>query len=450
MRHSLPTGAGFKNMDDRIHGQVRRNGLLPCTWEPAIQQRYAVMAKVFGECPFRRYNIPMWIPTAFKLTPVTIQSENEPAFVGTELWADDVQICCAVERVNWDEDPVHLRGCTDCLTGDCVDGAWLSIRRAGSYMLFLPSFWWWLEDNLYDKGYDDPPAFLQKGAMLLDRALYADLRSLVPMLPAMAKLQPLAGWEAVRLLRFEAPVEVLGKASEPVKFHPGLVLHSDWWGPDYQAVKVLEELLESWVDSYEPVALKRLPMYNVPVSFYLSSGPRSVEWQPLSSGLRDLLRLEPGYVVDKMPELPTEIPVSNLMVTTHLRKGRSLQTEIRVDNHLLYDFTSRWLQVDLFELAQSLDQEGEYFIITCWCGNAGCAGIHRGIDIYYNGGRVFWVIYEPAPARTLVFDEQAYRQAVQTALAEFRQLGAQHPMSLVDRLMLDRVAGLNRPSGEPR
>jgi hypothetical protein len=127
------------------------------------------------------------------------------------------------------------------------------------------------------------------------------------------------------------------------------------------------------------------------------------------------------------------------MVTTHLRKGRSLQTEIRVDNHLLYDFTSRWLQVDLFELAQSLDQEGEYFIITCWCGNPGCAGIHRGIDIYYNDGKVFWVIYEPAPARTLVFDEQAYRKSVNIGLADFRATCQRHHLPSHDHWKLQRL-----------
>lgn len=164
----------------------------------------------------------MWIPTSFESKPASIEPQHGSARAGTELWADDVRICRAVERVAWDEDPIHLKWCTDCLAGDCADGAWMSVRRAGSYVLFLPSFWWWLEGDWYDKGYDDPPAFLQKGAMLLDRALHADLRSLVPELPAMSALQPLAGWEAVRLLRFEAPVEVLGRASELVHLRRGL------------------------------------------------------------------------------------------------------------------------------------------------------------------------------------------------------------------------------------
>jgi hypothetical protein len=388
----------------------------------------------------------MWIPTSFERKPASTQSDIEATFVGTELWADGVQISCAVERVSWNEDPIHLTGCTDCLAGDCVDGAWLSVRRAGSYVLFLPSFWRWLEDDWYDKGYDDPPAFLQKGAMLLDRAHYADLRSLVPALPVVAELQPLVGWEAVRLLRFEAPVEILGKASEPVRFRRGLVLQSDWpWGPDDRAVKSLEQLLETWADSYEPVALKHLPLYNAPVSFSLADGSHSVEWQPLSTGSRNLLLLVPGYVVDKVPQLPEGSQTSTLMVTTRPREGLSLETEIFVDNHLLYDFTGRWLGVDLCELGRSLRRDGEYFIITCSCGEAGCAGIRRGVDVYCEDDQVYWVIHEPEPARTFVFDEQAYQRAVDTALAEFRDLCARHPVSTLDRFRLDRLAGIDVP-----
>jgi hypothetical protein len=256
--------------------------------------------------PVCRYNVPMWIPTGFERRPTTIQSENGPAFGGTELWADDVLISQAIEHVAWDKDPIHLAACTNCLKGDCSDGAWLSIRRAGNYVLFLPSFWPWLEDDSYDQGYDDPPAFLQKGARLLDRSRYLDLRSLVPALPALADLQPLAGWQTVRLLRFEAPLEVLGEASAPVRFERDLLSGTDFRSGDDVAVNRLDQMLEAWMNSYVPIALKRPRWWHNPVTFYLAQGPCSAEWQPLAtcSEDQDYLLLAPGYVVDEMPELP--------------------------------------------------------------------------------------------------------------------------------------------------
>ena len=386
----------------------------------------------------------MWIPTKFETRPVTIKPEHGPAFAATELWADDVRVCRAVERVRWDEDPIHLQWYADCLTGDCADGAWMSARRAGSHVLFLPSFWWWLEGDWYDRGYDEAPGFMKRGAMLLDRALYTDLHNLVPELPAMPDLQPLVGWEVVRLLRFEAPVEILGKASQPVQLQRGLVLGTDWWHPNEVAVRTLEQLLEAWVVSYEPVALKTLPWVQVPVSFYLGQESRSIEWQPLASGGRDRLLLAPGFVVDKMPELPEGTDTNRLMVITQPgKKGHSLDTEIRVDNRALYDFTGLWLGVDLCELGRSSRWDGEYFIITCSCGIAGCAGIHRGVDVYRDDGRIYWVIYEPGPERTFVFDEQAYRRAVETALLDFRDLCARHPMSALDRYRLASLAEID-------
>ncbi len=191
----------------------------------------------------------MWIPASFEQRRAPTNSASSSDAVRTELWAEGVQISHAVECVAWDQDPIHLQECTDCLVGDCLDGARLSVRRAGSYVLFLPSFLRWLEDDWYDKGYEDPPAFLQEGAMLLNRARYADLRSLVPALPPMADLQPLTGWEAVRLLRFEAPMEVLGKGSEPVRLRRGMVLHTDGLHGDDSAVKALEKSLDMWADS---------------------------------------------------------------------------------------------------------------------------------------------------------------------------------------------------------
>ncbi len=184
------------------------------------------------------------------------------------------------------------------------------------------------------------------------------------------------------------------------------------------------------------------------MSFHLGQGPRSVEWQPLASASRRQLLLAPGYVMDEIPELPTGGGVNNLLIRTRPRERPGLETLIWIDQDLLYDFTSRGLGVDLFELAQSLDQEGERLIITCSCGHAGCAGIHRGVDVYHGDGTVYWVIYEPAPARTVVFDEQAYRQAVEMGLAEFRQLGAEHPLSFLDRLQLHRLAGIESPPGK--
>lgn len=124
---------------------------------------------------------------------------------------------------------------------------------------------------------------------------------------------------------------------------------------------------------------------------------------------------------------------------------RSLWTEILVDDELLLDFEGLTLAVDLGQLALSLQGDGEFFIITCTCGVAGCAGLTRGIQVTHDGRNVHWVVRQPGPTRTLVFDGEACARAIKQGLAQFEQLCIQHPgMSPVprqNRYLLAKPAG---------
>ena len=58
-----------------------------------------------------------------------------------------------------------------------------------------------------------------------------------------------------------------------------------------------------------------------------------------------------------------------------------LFVEIEIGDFLLVNYEHDDLAVDVIELAKSLNCDGEYFIVTCACGDAGCAGIQEGISI---------------------------------------------------------------------
>jgi hypothetical protein len=79
------------------------------------------------------------------------------------------------------------------------------------------------------------------------------------------------------------------------------------------------------------------------------------------------------------------------------------------------------------------------------CGHAPCAGIRRGVEVYRDDGRVYWILFEPGPERTFVFDEQEYHRAVETAIVEFRDLCAWHPISDLDRHRLASLSGIDEP-----
>jgi len=104
--------------------------------------------------------------------------------------------------------------------------------------------------------------------------------------------------------------------------------------------------------------------------------------------------------------------------------------------------------VDLYQLTLTLQQGGEYWIITCSCGDTGCAGITQGVDVFRDGQNVHWVIFQPGPVRALVFDGAAYREAIKQGLDRFLQGCGQHPsqgiVPMLNYGLLERTADLDR------
>lgn len=66
---------------------------------------------------------------------------------------------------------------------------------------------------------------------------------------------------------------------------------------------------------------------------------------------------------------------------------------ILVDGEPLTDFS--YYGISLTELEQSLVKNGEYFIITCWCGVPECARIEQGIKVHHDKSTIKWTIIQP-------------------------------------------------------
>jgi hypothetical protein len=86
------------------------------------------------------------------------------------------------------------------------------------------------------------------------------------------------------------------------------------------------------------------------------------------------------------------------------------------------------LAVDMAALAATLNGAGEYFVVTCECGDAGCAGIQRGVQVTESASEVSWVIQDwgrrERPEVEYRFDATQYRTEIQRALREFLKLMA--------------------------
>lgn len=101
----------------------------------------------------------------------------------------------------------------------------------------------------------------------------------------------------------------------------------------------------------------------------------------------------------------------NLKLHSHDEPEDYLVTEVAINGQPIVDFGK--YAIDLYELMKSKQSNGSFFIITCWCGDAGCAGISHGIKVEHRDGKVFWVVSEPEPKRNLVFQQDAYQQAME-------------------------------------
>lgn len=102
-----------------------------------------------------------------------------------------------------------------------------------------------------------------------------------------------------------------------------------------------------------------------------------------------------------------------------------IRVDLRVNGQSLFDLRDGGLSIDLAELARSVDHDGDYQMLTCSCGIAGCAGIKEGIRVRHNAKCVRWSVRTFQPARILVFDRSHYRNAILRGVLEGRKVEAQ-------------------------
>lgn len=127
-----------------------------------------------------------------------------------------------------------------------------------------------------------------------------------------------------------------------------------------------------------------------------------------------------------------------LVVTAKLRAAENslakadLYVELEIGALLLVNYDRYDLGVDLVELAQSVESSGEYFVVTCSCGDAGCAGIDDGIAVAHDAATVRWQFphagYRPHLAgQVFTFDRAAYAATIRRGLRAFMRLYASQP-----------------------
>jgi hypothetical protein len=89
----------------------------------------------------------------------------------------------------------------------------------------------------------------------------------------------------------------------------------------------------------------------------------------------------------------------------------TLELELRVDGHILPEPCNR---ASLPAVVASSRESGRHFIFTCACGDAGCGGFFKGIDVRHEAGSTIWT--DGDWTYSFVFDSPQYRAEVERAM----------------------------------
>ena len=75
-------------------------------------------------------------------------------------------------------------------------------------------------------------------------------------------------------------------------------------------------------------------------------------------------------------------------------------------------FLNEKYAIDHMDLTQSAIEGGEYYILTCGCGDSGCAGLDEKVKVTHENGLIKWHITDPPPERHLEFTKEQYNSAL--------------------------------------
>lgn len=107
--------------------------------------------------------------------------------------------------------------------------------------------------------------------------------------------------------------------------------------------------------------------------------------------------------------------------------------------------------IDLAAWQRSLRAPGDYFLVTCWCGVAGCAGVRTPVVVRHGPEGIRWRVAEPVAWGELCFEPaacaEALAQGVCEGLAWLSQASVQEPLALVPA---GNLRFLRRQAAPPR
>jgi hypothetical protein len=106
--------------------------------------------------------------------------------------------------------------------------------------------------------------------------------------------------------------------------------------------------------------------------------------------------------------------------------------EVLVDDKPLADFNH--YSINLVRLIESQSKPGDYFLITCTCGDPGCADIWKGVKVWRDEVSIHWAIHSFRPTQVFRFEREAYAYAIERGMKSLRKWYEKYPELVNDNI----------------
>lgn len=245
----------------------------------------------------------MWVVREYQIE--TRQLDFTSAGLGRDstrvLSSDSVSIVNALKYFEFEANPAQALVCEHCGTPGCGTSSWVALRSLGSDALFIPAFAEMRQGDWELAEYGPPPYMESRGALLFPGEIYRALRAEVPGFPSCESLPPLTLGEAIDVLQWEAPLEVLGSFPGPPTLRREDVLAVSSGEID-DAVHALLQLLDDRGAPGRPLS----PAKPAEVISFFLDGPGFPEWSPIGrdESAEVVFNLAPGIGAARQGRLP--------------------------------------------------------------------------------------------------------------------------------------------------